>query len=95
MSEYLNRARDLQKNIKYILLHEWDPIGVSTIDEADDEYDAYVSEVYQILIHRKPPHDLFDYLWWVETEHMELTGNRQKTLAITSKLIDMYKNNND
>jgi len=91
MSKHIDRARNLQKSIKEILLRDWDPIGIYNIDEDEDEYDAYVSEVYQMLIHRKPAHELFDFLWWVESEHMGLTGNRQKTLAIASKLMEIIK----
>jgi hypothetical protein len=33
--------------IKGLLLHEWDPIGVSEFPEASDEYDAYALQVYR------------------------------------------------
>ena len=32
-----------------VLLHDWDPIGVQNVPEAHDEYDSYVSGIYQLL----------------------------------------------
>src|SRR5690348_11193992 len=43
------RAREIQSQIAAILLHDWDPIGVSDEPRARDEYDSYVGGVYQLL----------------------------------------------
>lgn len=89
MSEYIERAKSLHREIGEILLREWDPIGVQDTPEAQDEYEAYVSSVYKLLISGKPEPELFDYLWWVETEHMGLTGDRQRTMAIAKKMHEL------
>ncbi len=34
-------------------MRQWDPIGVSEIAEAADEYDRYVDEVYVMLMDRR------------------------------------------
>ena len=73
-------------SIKRILLTEWDPIGISEFPEAQDEYDAYVSEVYWLLSRRTGVREIFDYLWWLETKHMGLCGDRQRTEKIAEKL---------
>ena len=78
-NNYKDRAHIYHESIRRILLHEWDPIGVSRVEEAQDEYDAYVGEIYRMLITRKSEKEISDYLWWLETEHMGLTGDRQKT----------------
>lgn len=65
---------------------EWDPIGVAAIAQAQDEYDAYVPSIYKMLITRRTPEDLFDYLWWLETQHMGLTGDRQATELFARRL---------
>ncbi len=80
------RARIYHDAIRRILLKEWDPIGVNEIEEAQDEYNSYVGAIYKLLIDRKAKHEIFDYLWWVETEHMGLTGNRQMTEHIAARL---------
>lgn len=87
MSEFLERARRAHDAIKQTLLTEWDPIGVSEIPEAQDEYDAYVGDVYRLLSRRAVTQEVFDYLWWLEQEHMGLSGDRQRTQRIAERLV--------
>ena len=87
MSEYLDRARHYHAAIRIVLLTEWDPIGVSHIPEAQDEYDSYVGEVHRLLITHVDRHGLFLRLWQIETEHMGLSGNRQRTEAVADRLL--------
>jgi hypothetical protein len=89
MSEHLDRARCYHEAIRRVLLHEWDPIGVRDAPGAADEYDAYVGEVYGLLIRREPRHRMVDFLWWVETEHMGLCGNRRHTEAVADRLLQL------
>ena len=70
MSERLNRARRYHLAIHEVLMNEWDPIGVQGVPEAQDEYNSYVSGVHSRLIRHVPRHELFEYLWSVETQHM-------------------------
>ncbi|HEY1756822.1 MAG TPA: hypothetical protein VGG72_15730 [Bryobacteraceae bacterium] len=49
-SAYLDRARRYHQVIKTALLKEWDPIGVGEVPEAQDEYDSYVPDTYELLI---------------------------------------------
>jgi hypothetical protein len=69
------------------LLREWDPIGVADIPEAHDKYDCYISEIYCMLIHRETKSKLVNFLWWVETENMELYGDRQRTERVAELLL--------
>lgn len=87
MSEHLDRARQYHNEIRRILLQDWDPIGVSDIPEAQDEYDSYIGGVYSKLIRRAPKHELFDYLWEVETKNMGLYGSRSRTANAVEKLV--------
>ena len=87
MSEHLDRARRYHEGIRRILLHDWDPIGVSDIAEAQDEYDGYVSKIYGMLVHHEPRHNLVEHLWSIETDNMGLSGNRQHTEAIVDRLL--------
>ena len=85
-SANLDRAKRYHEIIKQALLKEWDPIGVGEIPEAQDEYDSYVSGVYKLLITRRPQHEIFYYLWTLETQHMGLTGDRQATERFAERL---------
>lgn len=91
MSEHLERARNLHAAIRDVLLKEWDPIGVAHIPEAADEYDSYIGEIHAILIRREPVYKLVDFLWWVESEHMGLAGNRRRTEQVAERLLRLIE----
>lgn len=86
MSNLSDKAQRYHSSIREILLKEWDPIGVGHLNEAEDEYDAYVTEVYRLVSRRATANQILDYLWWVETEHMALCGDRQRTEKIAERL---------
>ncbi|TWC77151.1 hypothetical protein FB593_11813 [Rhizobium sp. SJZ105] len=60
--------------IRKTLLTEWDPIGVSDIPEAQDEYDAYADTVFGMLANQTASVDaIAQYLFRIATEHMGLS----------------------
>jgi hypothetical protein len=79
----------LHDAIRWALLEDWDPIGVGEIAEARDEYDAYVPTIYKMLITRRSKREIFEYLWWLETEHMGLAGDKQATDSFAQRLCNM------
>jgi hypothetical protein len=87
MSQRLDQAQRYHSAIREILLRNWDPIGVADIPEAQEEYDSYVSQVYGLLIRREPLYKMVDFLWWVETQHMGLCGNRRRTEQVAERLL--------
>jgi hypothetical protein len=87
MSENLERAQRYHALIRDALLRDWDPIGVADIPDAQDEYDGYVASVHKLLIQQRSRTEVFDYLWWLETEHMGLKGDRQATLRFAERLL--------
>jgi hypothetical protein len=89
MSEVAIQARVLHQKIKDVLLQEWDPIGVQEIPEAQDEYDGYVPTIYTMLISRMPANEIFEYLLWLENEHMGLTADKQRTQCIAERLVSL------
>jgi tetratricopeptide (TPR) repeat protein len=86
---FRSRARAFHEAIQRAFLNDWDPIGVRGIAEAQDEYDSYVPTIYKMLISRKPRYELFDYLWWLETQHMGLTGDRRATERFVDRLMQI------
>ncbi len=90
MSDLAKKAKEAHAAIKRVLLTKWDPIGVSEVAEAQDEYDAYVSEVYRLLLRGAVARQVFDYLWWVETKHMGLCGDRQRTEKVAERLVAVF-----
>lgn len=89
MSDHLSEARDYHAAIREILMREWDPIGVAGIPKAQDEYDSYIGDIYAILIRRESVQRLVDYLWWAETEHMSLFGNRSRTEQVAQRIAEL------
>jgi len=71
--------RRLWAVIRETLLRDGDPIGIQDIPEAKDEYDSYVGPVFMLLEKRSTATEFFQYLWKIETHHMGLTGDREKT----------------
>jgi len=74
--------------IQKAFLTDWDPIGIGEWKDAQDEYDSYIPEVYQLLSTGSKD-EVFMYLWWAETQHMELKGNEKNTKAFVQRLIDL------
>ena len=89
MSAHLESAKSLHKVIHKVFIEEWDPIGVNDIPEAQDEYDSYIPKIYKMLISRQSKHEIFEYLWWLEVEHIGLSGDRQRTEEFAEKLLNL------
>ena len=79
----------MQASINQALLSEWDPIGIKGITGAEDEYNGYVPAIHKMLLQKRTKEDIFDYLWWIETERMGLSGNRQATIAFANRLLSL------
>jgi hypothetical protein len=54
-------------------MSKWDPIGVSGVPEAADEYDSYIGDVCGLLDRNAENDEIAAYLVWVETRRMGLT----------------------
>ena len=59
----------------------WDPIGVSGIPGAREEYQAYVPEVFRLLLDQGDEQAIADHLGRVATERMGMNPNRIRDLA--------------
>ncbi|WP_234843641.1 hypothetical protein [Sinorhizobium meliloti] len=63
-------------DIREVLLHAWDPIGISSLPEASDEYDVYADDVLGMLVNEGAPAEhIANYLLEIATEHMGLSDN--------------------
>lgn len=78
--------------INEFLLKKWDPIGIGKTPGFEDEYFHYADEIYNIISRSNSYKELFEYLWWLETEHMLLDGNRTKTEKFAQILFNEVKN---
>ncbi len=78
--------------IGLVLLHEWDPIGVSNEPNAQDEYDSYVAGVFHLLAAGVSNDELIDHLLEIETDRMGLPGQERSRLAyLVEKLQSFFE----
>ena len=74
------RAAEIQRTIAQTLLHDWDPIGVQDVPQAQSEYDRYVGSVYRLLASGMPPRVVAEHLARIQDEEMGLSGGRVEDL---------------
>ena len=89
MSNRSRRAKEIQEKIRQVLLHEWDPIGVRDIPEAQDEYDSYVGGIYRLLASGASEYQIIERLYNLETVSMGLTGNRERVKRVAGTLAEL------
>jgi len=61
-------------------MSKWDPIGVSDVPEAADEYDSYIDGVWSLLKNTASDDVIAEYLRKIETERMGLTDKNGNPL---------------
>ena len=75
----------LYKKIDEILWFEWDPIGVNVYEEARDEHDSYLPQIFSLKIHGANKGTIAALLFKIETETMGLVGNIEHCREIAGK----------
>jgi hypothetical protein len=67
------QSRENRARVRDVLMREWDPIGVAEIPAAADEYDAYASKAYVMLMDERATEKAISaYLFKIATRHMGL-----------------------
>ncbi|MBN2019592.1 MAG: hypothetical protein JW749_05140 [Sedimentisphaerales bacterium] len=75
------RAAEILDSIRQILFHDWNPYCVDKNPNLEDEYDCFISPVYQILTGSRSEEELIDFLF------SESKGIREKLRPIAKKLL--------
>lgn len=74
----------IKEKIRNILLKYWDPIGISHIPTAKDEYDSYMKDI--ILYMEKEDYEaIAKYLKYVEIEIMGASTSTDKDINFVIK----------
>lgn len=76
----------LYKRIDEILWEDWDPIGVSDIEEARDEYQSYLPGIFALALDRCDVDEIADRLHLIERQAMGMTGNWDHCVWIGGKI---------
>lgn len=66
-----------------VLLNTWDPIGINDEPNAQNEYDGYIGELYDLLVSGAPDSALLDYLYWAVYENMGLDASSREDMQET------------
>ncbi|HTW78972.1 MAG TPA: hypothetical protein VME23_05420 [Terracidiphilus sp.] len=69
--------------MRRVLLDTWDPIGIQDEPNAQDEYDAYIGDIFDLLVAGAPDSKILDYLFWAAHEHMGLDSSRREDMLPT------------
>jgi hypothetical protein len=64
--------KEIEDEIRRVLMAEWDPIGVKDVPEASDEYDGYIGGIYRLLHDGASDERIAEHLSQIETEAMGL-----------------------
>ena len=79
-------SRRIRVAIRHVLLGTWDPIGIRDEPLAQDEYDMYIGDVYELLIGDAPDEKIAEYLLWVSTERMGFTRS-ERAISVTAETV--------
>lgn len=86
------QEKALYQRVDEVLHYIWDPIGVSGVPEARDEYYSYLPTVFQLLMHGDRAEAIAEYLSSVSRESMGLGGNRSRDFDVAETLINWRDN---
>ncbi len=94
----LDKIAERHRKIGDVLLHEWDPIGVAHIPEAQDEYRGYIRGVYDVAMRTRSAQAVAEHLSGIERHSMGLWPRRPKKLLpvgqkIVGLIADLYDPN--
>jgi hypothetical protein len=84
----------LSRRVGELLHYVWDPIGVSGIAEARDEYDTYVPQVVQMLLGNKTEDEIARHLHYIQGDRMGLTVSQkpsEHTQEVAQMLVAHYE----
>ena len=87
--------KELQRRTDEVLHYVWDPIRVSTIPEARDEYSGYVLQILGLLVSKASAEKIAARLTEIATEQMGLSANPANDLKVAELLVQWRDAIND
>jgi hypothetical protein len=83
---------EMRDTIRQILLHDWDPIGIGHVCPRD-EYDCYITPVYEILVGSQSEEELTNYLFVTARDALgvacETAEHFEQLRPVARKLLDL------
>jgi hypothetical protein len=81
--------------LKSLLLREWDPLGLSGCDGADNHYEPHAVRVLEMLTEGADAAALASYLNSVVTTELSVTGNVACDRATAVKAVAIFRLQDD
>ena len=82
-----DESRRVRVQIRRVLLDVWDPIGIKDEPNAQDEYDEYIGQIYELLIRNAPDPEVAEYLFAVVHDRVGLDAARISDMDATIKAL--------
>lgn len=79
--------KELYRRTDEVLHFLWDPIGVSDVPEARDEYHGYLPQVFMMLKENQTDMEIAEYLSKTQSERMGFPKDLERNLEIAKTLI--------
>jgi hypothetical protein len=73
----------IRVQIHDVLIEVWDPIGIGDEPNAQDEYDDYIGELYQLLVSGADDAGIIEYLYWAVHDNMGLDAATRSDMTLT------------
>lgn len=91
------QIREIQDKIRYVLVDEWDPIGVTDLPDAADEYDRYIGGIYGLIQRGAPASEISAHLRRLEIDEMGMVDAQglplladQKRDEVASSILKLF-----
>jgi hypothetical protein len=78
--------REKYKEVRQVLLNDWDPLNVGNNPNLSDEYDSYVPQIIKLLQEGSTSADIEKYLEKVDVE-LGLALSREKRMQAANLLL--------
>lgn len=76
--------------LRSLLMTHWDPIGVSDVPEASDEYDSYMPGLAKMLRDGADTEAVAVHLAEIENKWMELPATPEQTREAANQITEWY-----
>ncbi|MBN8884941.1 MAG: hypothetical protein J0I77_04435 [Rudaea sp.] len=88
------KDQELYRTVDEVLHYRWDPIGISDVPQARDEYHGYLPQVFGLLRSGASPEVIATFLGSVATGRMGLSPRPEHDLEVASILVTWRENIN-
>ena len=87
----LPKQLELYQGIDEILWNDWDPIGINLLPSSRDEYQDYISVIFNLVMKNVTSLELEQYLDDVVKNRMGLRSSKKSNKPVAEKIIELKK----